>query len=141
MPKINVSKDALEKVKSALNEYDSELSAITPQIHRNLQGINEECNYEMRKIDAEIERVEHEIDILIKAEEVPQEEIKRLRNYLAKLRAKREKMVQALGKLHMDMDYLETASRKFESKAGATTVRTVGNIEKCIIAIDEYLAV
>ena len=52
---------------------------------------------------------------------------------------KQERMKTALAKLNENMDVMLSASKLFETRVTSKAEQSVGNIDKCIAAIDAYL--
>ena len=60
---------------------------------------------------------------------------------LRKLKNKEERMKTALGRVKDNLNTLLSSSKSFETKSMSKTEANIGNVERCIVAVDNYLSV
>jgi peptidoglycan hydrolase CwlO-like protein len=77
MSEITVSKDALVKVKAALRDYQNDISSFTAKMKRQSSAISESAEFEMLKIDKQIESTENEIGLFKAKIDFLEDEIKK----------------------------------------------------------------
>ena len=246
MSAVSVSKDALAKVKTALNDYHIDISGFSIKVEQQASDISKSATFEMQKVSQQIlettnktERLKTEINRLVEAANQMAGEIKKteqrnetaqnqlaakqnktvylkrqiaeleqtaanaegeakqsiqiqisqLRNqscqveseiralqnkihelknqtsqlqqkiystqaekakkedelciterFLDRLQNKQERMNVALAKLDDNIKTMLSASKSFETQTVSQTEQNMGNIQKCIVAIDDYLS-
>jgi len=113
----------------------------THQSLRQLQDIASEMKQLQNEISAlnkRIAQLQQKIDETYIDKKKKEEERDAAKKLLGKMQDKQEGMKTALAKLNDDMNTLLTASKSFETQAGAKTKESMGGIDKCIAAIDAY---
>jgi len=100
MPEVNVSRDALIKVKSALNDYDTDISGFTAKIRQCSSDISRKCDYEMKRIDEDIHESEQKIAKL-------KNDIGKLANKIAQMTQEKERAEKELEASEMQLEALQ----------------------------------
>lgn len=121
-----------ENIQAQINQCMNQLSQIRAEISR-LQ--NETAKLQLRALQLQRKINENRTEKSKKEDELRVAE--RLQD---RLRNKQERMNIALGKVKDSVSTMLSASKSFETRAISKTEQNVGNIDKCIAAIDAYLA-
>ena len=118
--------EAISKLLRQLSQIESEINHLRNQIMElqerilQLKRTIKEAKYDKAKCEDELLATERLLD--------------RLEN-------KQERMKTALDRLNDNIETILAASKSFETRATSKAEQSVGNIDKCIAAIDEYLGV
>ena len=113
------------------------------QLLRRLDQVKSEIEHlqdEILGLDKRISQLRQEIDEVRVEKGQKENELTAAKKRLGKLEAKRENMKMALAKLNDNMNTMLSASKSFETKAASETDKSTSGINKCIAAIDAYLA-
>ena len=105
MADVNVSRDALVKVKSALSDYDTDISGFSAKMRQCSTDITRKCEHEMKKVAREIQKSQQEISEL-------KQKIDELTDKIAQLNQDKERAEQELEASEMK---LEAKQREAES--------------------------
>jgi len=71
--------------------------------------------------------------------EKTEKELQTTQKFLNRLQNKQDRMKSNFRQMNDDLQQLLLASKSFETRATSETEKNVGNIDKCIMAIDTYL--
>jgi len=100
MPEVNVSRDALVKVKSALSDYNTDISGFYAKIRQCSTEVSHKCNFEMKKIADEVQESEQKITEL-------KSKIEKLTNKIAKMAQEKERAEKELEASEMQLEALQ----------------------------------
>ena len=116
-PNFNYLMDKLDETETQIKLLQKEISDLQKLIPE-LQKKRDEAQSEKTKKEDELHFEERLLD---------------------RLKSKHERMKTALSKMKDELNILQAASKSFQSKAESQTGQNIGNIDKCISAIEEYL--
>ena len=149
-----VKQDEAERLRKQIAELERIASEAKGEMKAAIQATINELRRKLSEVEAEIRRLKDQISALrerisqlqqkiheARAEKAKKEdELRTTQGLLNRLRDKQERMKTAHAKLKDDMNVMLAASKSFETRAVSETEQNMGNIEKCIAAVDEYLS-
>jgi len=121
-----------EKIRMQISQLQRQLSQVKSEI-RDLEKEVSELEKRIPKLRLEIHRTET-------TKTNREENLREEKGRLDRRQHKQQMMKSALERLRENMNSLLTAAKSFETQAVSETEKSVGGIDRCIAAIDAYLA-
>lgn len=125
--------DARRQIQQSINEIQSEISSARSEAAELRRKITE-AKQRINELQALVERLEAE-----KAKLEQERDREKIRK--AKIEDKLERMKRVFSSLNADMNEYTASVKKFEKKSTTKVDANVTAIDKCITAIESYLAV
>ena len=120
MPNVNVSKDALLKVKTALNNFNIDISGLSERIEQQFTDISKSVDFEMQRIAQQIEDTKAKINQLtIKIKQL-EETINQMESEIKTFERKIEKSQNSLPFLQDEADKLKEQIANLEQRLNRT---------------------
>jgi len=123
--------DAKARIQEQINQLRSKLSQIESEIMR-LKNAESELKERIPQLQRKNKEAQND-----KAK--CEDEHRTTERHLDRLLNKQDRMKAALAKINNNMEIILSASKSFETRAISKTEQSMGNIDKCIAAIDAYL--
>jgi len=121
-------------------ELEQDISDGANEAQAKFQAEINQLRSQLSPVESKVERLQNEIDEARTEKEKMEERQKEEKVYLRKLEDKRGRLKRAQAKLKKNMLEMLTAAESFEARAVSETEKSVGGIDRCIAAIDAYLA-
>ncbi|MCL2295364.1 MAG: hypothetical protein FWC36_10980 [Spirochaetes bacterium] len=141
-------------IKKQISEMEQAAARAEGEVKEKIQKQIDDRRNQLYQTESEIRSSENELFKLkecglqlqqkvhvIQAEKAKKEdELRTTERFLDRLRNKQERMNASLAKMNDNINTMLSASKSFETQAVSGTEQNVGNIEKCIAAVDKYLS-